>query len=173
MADEDKENEENPEAGKTKSNKKGIIIIAVAVVLAIALSVGATIYFLGGDDRAETPEDVSEDAEVAVEKGPAVYLDVKPPFLVTFDVGGRQRYMQVYVSVSSRVQSALDALEYHMPLIRSKLISTYSGQKFEELQTPEGKLALQSQTLSVINDALENEGAEGIEAVYFTNFVLQ
>jgi len=173
VADEEQKDEENQETGAGKSSKKAIIIIVIAVILAIGLSVGATVYFLGSGEDSDVPEEVSEEDLTPIEKGPAIYLDVKPPFLVTFNVEGRQRYMQIYVSVSSRIQSALDVMEYHMPLIRSKLITTYSDQNFEELQTPEGKRSLQSQTLKVINDVLDNEGSKGIEGVYFTNFVLQ
>jgi len=168
VAEEDQKAEENPK-GEGKSKKKLIIIIALVAVLAIGLSVGATIYLLGGSE----PEVIAEDVIAEPTKEPAIYLSINPPFLVTFNVDGRQRYMQISVSVSSRDGGALDTLEYHMPLILSKLRSMYGAQVFDEIKTDSGKLALQSKTVDVINEILAAEGASQIENVYFTNFVLQ
>ncbi len=169
MAEDDKKNEGQEEGGKSK--KKIIIIIAIVVILSIGLSVGATLFFLKGDSG-----DAAQQAEVPAEeiKKPAVYLDVKPPFVVTYDVSGRQRYMQVFVSIQSRDQSSLDLIELHMPLIRNKLIMLFSGQDFEKLQTPEGKESLRTDSLSLINEMLEKEASDTtVEQVLFTNFVMQ
>lgn len=166
MAEEN--NEEVPENG-SKSKKKLIITIVLVAVLAAGLSVGVTLFLLMGDDEKE--EEI-ETPEVVV-KTPTSYMNINPAFLVTYNVDGRQRYMQVSLSVSSRDTSAFASLEYHMPLIRSKLISTYSGMDFNLIKTEAGKLDLQSQTVSVINTVLESEGKGQIENVYFTNFVLQ
>lgn len=174
MAEEENKAEEEQEEQESggKSNKKLIIIIVVVAFLAIGLSVGATLFLLGGDgDEAE--EAVESEVVVEQVKLPASYFDIKPAFLVTFNVGGRQRYMQISLSVSSRDASVFDALEHHMPLIRSKLISTYGSQKFEEIETNDGKLMLQAKTIEVINNVLDGEGEPPIENVFFTNFVLQ
>ena len=168
MAEEDQKAEESQE-GEGKSKKKLIIISALVAVLAIGLSVGATMYLLGGNE----PEVIAEDVIEEPVKEPAIYLSINPPFLVTFNVDGRQRYMQISVSVSSRDGSALDTLEHHMPLILSKLRSMYGAQVFDEIKTDSGKLTLQSKTVEVINEVLATEGTSQIENVYFTNFVLQ
>lgn len=162
--------EEGAEGGKSK--KKLIIIVAIVVVIAIGLSIGATLYFLGGDGG----EDNGADSEAPVEevKLPAVYLDIKPPFVVTYDVSGKQRYMQVFVSAQSRDQASLDAMELHMPLIRNKLIMLFSAEDFQQLQTAEGKESLRASSLALINEMLEKESSgSSIEQVLFTNFVMQ
>jgi flagellar FliL protein len=169
--EESKAAEDQEGQGEGKSKKKLIIIIVLVSILAIGLSVGATLFLLGGDSS-----DESEDAEVVVEevvKEPATYLSITPPFLVTYNVEGRQRYMQISVSVSSRDATALDALEHHMPLIRSKLLTSYAGQSFDEVKTDAGKVALQAKTVEVINGVLESEDSGQIENIFFTNFVLQ
>jgi len=172
VAEEDKTEEaqggDQPTGGKSK--KKLVIIIVIVTLLAIGLSVGVTVFLLGSDGSED-----SEEIEIIEEpvKLPAAYMEINPPFLVTFDVEGRQRYMQVYVSVSSRDPAVFDAIDHHMPLIRSKVISSYSAVKFDEVQSDDGKLALQVKTIEVINGVLEGEGAPLIENVFFTNFVLQ
>ncbi len=162
--------EEGAEGGKSK--KKLIIIVAIVIIVSIGLSIGATLFFLNGDDS----EDGGAEGDAPVEevKLPAVYLDIKPPFVVTYDVSGKQRYMQVFVSAQSRDQASLDAMELHMPLIRNKLIMLFSAEDFEKLQTPEGKESLRASSLALINEMLEKESnGSSIEQVLFTNFVMQ
>jgi len=170
VAEEDNNTESNNE-GEDKPKKKLMIIIAIVSVIAIAASIGVTFFLLGDDESSDVVEEIVEEVEESL--APASYSSINPPFLVTFNVDGRQRYMQISMTVSSRDASALDALEHHMPFIRSKIISTYSGLDFAAIQTEEGKEALRLQTVTVMNEVLEGEGAAGIENVFFTNFVLQ
>jgi flagellar FliL protein len=166
VAEEQKAEETQESGGKSK--KKLIIIIVLVAILAVGLSVGVTLFLLTGSDE-KSEEAVPEE----VIKTPASYLEIKPPFLVTFSVEGRQRYMQISLSVSSRDASVFTGLEYHMPLIRSRLLSTYGGMNFDVIKTEAGKVELQTKTVEVINSVLESEGKGQIENVYFTNFVLQ
>lgn len=163
------DNTEQTEETGPKSKKKLIIIIALVGILAVGLSVGVTLFLLT-DSSDSVEEDVVPEEEL---KEPASYLDIKPPFLVTFNVDGRQRYMQISLSVSSRDASVFNTLEYHMPLIRSRLISTYGGMDFNLIKTEPGKVDLQLKTVEIMNTVLESEEAGQIENVYFTNFVLQ
>lgn len=168
VAEENKvEGGEEGEEQQAPSSKKKLIIIIALAVLVLAVAGGAT-FFLMGDDASE---DTAEEPEVVI--APAIYLDLSPPMLATLSVDGKQRYMQVSLNVMSRDQAALDAVEYHMPVIRSKLNSVYGSIDFKLAQTIEGKEALREETLSVINGVLEAEGEVLIEAVYFTNFVMQ
>lgn len=169
MAEEEKKEQEE---GEKKSGKKTIIIIAIIALVAIGASVGVTLMLLGGDESAES-EEGAETAEQVEVKLPAIYMNLEPPFLITLNVDGRQRYMQVHVAVSSREQGPLDAVDHHLPLIKSRINSLYSRQDFEEIQTEAGKQALREQTLNLINEVLEGEGESPIENVFFTNFVLQ
>jgi flagellar FliL protein len=169
VAEEDKK-EEQGEEGEKKS-KKGLIIIIVGVLVAIGASVGVTLFLLGGNGSSEGEEGATEEIEEV--KVPSIYYEVKPAMLTTFSVGGRQRYMQIHLSVSSREQASIDAVEHHLPLLKSRLNSLFSQQKFDEVQTDAGKLALRESTLNLINEVLEAEGETPIESVFFTNFVLQ
>ncbi len=169
---EEKAAEEAPE-GK-KSNKKMMIIIAIVAVLAIGVSVGVTVFLLGGKTDAATAEPAAPAEPVKKE---AIYYDIttsKSPFIVTFNVNGHQRYMQAFVTALIRDQSVADALEQHKPIIRSRIISLYGAQDFEKLQTAEGKEALRKATLDTINKMLEDQGVtETVEQILFTNFVMQ
>lgn len=153
--------------GKSGGKKKLIIIIALVLVL---LGGGAATYFLlfsGSDDSAES-------AEAALANEPSTYLALDPAFTVDFMVDGKQRYVQLNMSVKSKNVEQINAVTLHMPLIRNSLVLLFSSQSFDELQTADGKMALKNAALNAINGILEQEtGQGGIDAVLFTNFVMQ
>lgn len=155
------------EEGKSNGKKKLIIIIALFLVL-----VGggvATYFFLfsGSDDSAKS-------AEEALANEPSTYLALDPAFTVDFMVGGKQRYVQLNMSLKSKSVEQINAVTLHMPLIRNSLVLLFSSQSFDELQTADGKMALKTAALDAINGILEQEtGQGGIDAVLFTNFVMQ
>ena len=174
MADEDLDvtAEEGAKGGKGK-----LIIIIVAAVLVLAIGGGAAFFLLSDSseddaaaaDSAETSQDVG-----AAATGPAIYLKLDPAFVVDFIVDGKQRYLQLNLTVKSRDQAQIDAIKIHMPLIRNSLVLLFSSQVFSELQSTEGKLALKDASVESINTILQQEtGAAGVEDVLFTNFVMQ
>lgn len=171
-----KKNEEAQESGEAKpaGGKKKLIILILVGLVTVGLSVGATIFFLGGSSKDDAEAESAEaHAEGEHAKAAALYLDIVPSLLITLDANGRQRYMKVDVSLQARDKAALDAVNLHMPLIRSRVLSTYSNINFAEIQTEPGKLKMLENTLAVINEVLKGEGAPLIDNVFLTNFVLQ
>ncbi|MBU6949873.1 flagellar basal body-associated protein FliL [Hahella sp. HN01] len=172
----DNSGEGGEESGKSGGmSKKLLIIIVLILVIAIGASVGVTMMLLksspdegGGDTTAEGGE------PAAPVKAEAIYYDMRPPLVVTFDYKGKQRFLQASISLLTRNQGVLDGVELHMPVIRNRLINLYSGKDFEGVQTDQGRQDLLSESKEVINTALKEQGVNGeIEQVLFTNFVLQ
>jgi len=168
VADDKKPEDEQESDDQAVSPKKKIIIIVALVVAVLAIAAGVAFFLMGdggeGDDA---------DSEAALDHLPALYMEVSPAILATLTVDGRQRYMQVSLSVMSREQAGLDAVQYHMPSIRSKLNGVFGAADFKMAQTVEGKEAIRAQALKTINNVLTAEDESLIEAVYFTNFVMQ
>ncbi|MGO2353151.1 MAG: flagellar basal body-associated FliL family protein [Marinomonas foliarum] len=155
------------EEGKSGGKKKLIIIIALFLVL-VGGGAGAYFFLFSGSD------DSAESAEAALANEPSTYLALDPAFTVDFIVGGKQRYVQLNMSIKSKNVEQINAVTLHMPLIRNSLVLLFSSQSFDELQTAEGKMALKNAALDAINGILEQEtGQGGIDAVLFTNFVMQ
>ncbi|MCQ4263655.1 flagellar basal body-associated protein FliL [Stutzerimonas stutzeri] len=156
-----------------KGRLKLIIVIVVAMLVAVALSVGGTLYFMGkGDDLGGSKSE--EAAAVVSGKQPAIYEVLMPAFVVNFNHKGRQRYMQVSIALMTRDQAALDALKVHMPLLRNRLVMLLSSQDFEALKTPVGKEMLRQQATASVQELAQKEiGKLAVEQVLFTNFVLQ
>ncbi|UUY07186.1 flagellar basal body-associated protein FliL [Pseudomonas sp. J452] len=160
-----------------KSKLKLIILIGVALLLAIGLSVGATLFLLGKGDSKEQ-EDVAAEEGAAESAAPvkklAIYEQIAPAFIVDFNHQGRKRYMQVSVALMARDQAELDALKVHMPVLRNRLVMMFSGQDFATLLTPLGKEMLRQQATTTVQELAQKEtGKMVVEQVLFTNLVLQ
>jgi len=164
------ENTTADEAPAKKGKLKLIILLVVIVVLAVALSIAGTLWFLGGgipgmgsdDNGSEEPEFVASS-----------YVDMDDALVTTVRTDGRQRYAQVYVSFEAKNPEALEAIELHMPLLRSELTTVLSNAGFTELQRPEGRAELAGTMTERVNQVLEQEQEPVIEAVLFRNFVVQ
>ena len=151
-----------------KGKLKLIILIAVAVLLAIGLSVGATWYFVSSPKSEPAPV---VDANI---KLPAIYEPMAPAFVVNYNANGRQRYMQVSMTLQARDQNDLNALKVHMPVIRNNLVMLFSGQTFDDLATPVGQEILRQKATATVQEVAQKElGKVVVDQVLFTNFVLQ
>lgn len=169
--------DDGEEAPKGKS--KLILIIIIAVVV-IGVGVGAALFLMGGDDEAAEEEGAeeaaAEEAAPTVDaKAPAMYIKMKPEFIVNYQVGPRQRYLQIYMEAMTRSPQVAEALEMHSPMIRSNIIRIMSEQEFEFLRTPDGRTQLREMITEEVRRIVEQEtGIEGaVEEVLFTNFVMQ
>lgn len=154
----------------TKGKLKLIIMIVVALLLAIGLSVGATWFFMHG---AQSKPDAAAET-VPVGKQAAVFEAMAPAFVANYNQNGRQRYMQVSITMQGRNQADLDALKVHMPVIRNNLVMLFSGQDFATLASPVGQEMLRQKATASVQEVAQKElGKVAIEQLLFTNFVLQ
>jgi flagellar FliL protein len=155
----------------TKGRLKLIIVIVVALLLAIGVSVGATWYFMHSA-QSKPAAAVAETA--AIGKQPAIFESMAPAFVANFNQNGRQRYMQVSITMLARNQADLDALKVHMPVIRNNLVMLFSGQDFATLASPVGQEMLRQKATASVQEVAQKElGKVVIEQLLFTNFVLQ
>ena len=161
-------------AAPAKKSRKGLVIILVAVVLVLGGGTAGALYALGmlGGGGAEQTAATEEPAEP--EKAQAVYVSLDPAFTVNFRGGAGARFLQVAVEAMTRDPAMEEHIKRHMPVIRNDLTMLFSSKSARELATVEGKEALREETLASIQKVLEAEaGNKGIEAVYFTSFVMQ
>ena len=128
------DNQDEAEAGKGKS----LIPLIGIVVVAIAASVGATVFFLGGS------EETQEVAEVVEEKKQAIYHNLRPPFIVNYLDGNKPRYLQVDVTLMARDEEVVENVLDHTPIIRAQLIDLLTDQSFADLQSHSGNYCCES-----------------------------
>lgn len=178
MAEENEEQvtEEQEESTEKGGGKKTLIIIVAIVVLALSASVGGTLFMLGFFDSSdeEVVEEETAVEEVEEKRPAAIYFPIKPAFVVNFPSRGKQRYLQVDVTILTRDIAIFDAMQKHMPLIKNRLNMLMSSETYEDLQTEEGKELMRQRSLQALQEIMQTEmGKDGVEEVLFTNFVMQ
>lgn len=103
-----------------------------------------------------------------------LYLALDPAFVVNFQDNESLRFLQIEVQVMAFEQSDLDALVASTPVVRDALVTLFSDQAFESVSTRQGKERLREQALAELRRIVrERTGKDGLEAIYFTSFVMQ
>jgi flagellar FliL protein len=110
------------------------------------------------------------------------YLAMEP-FVVNVQDGARVRFMQVKVQVMSTNPQVLEALKLHTPALRDAMIMLLAHQNAAAIQSVEGRENLRAEALAAAAAVLTQvTGADpganpaagaGVEAVYFTDFIIQ
>lgn len=107
------------------------------------------------------------------EKVSTSYLDIKPSIVTNYGGVGKLSYFKSDISLRV-VSSDEERVMWHLPYIRSELVSLFSRQDEVALTTREGKEGLRQQALEAVQKVLqEEEGAPLIEDLLFTNFIIQ
>jgi flagellar FliL protein len=174
------ENEEVVEQ-KQKSKKPWVFIITIVFLVLILLggSVMGALYYAGVFSDKPAVEQSGEEGDVAEEIDeqplqPAIYVPLDPPFVVNFEGDGRVRFLQITAEAMTRHQEVVELVQKHMPVIRNNLVLLFSSQTYENLSTLDGKENLRAAALEELQKILEEEtGEPGVEALYFTSFVMQ
>ncbi len=180
MADEDGDDLELAES-KGKGSIGKLIILIVSAVLLLGGGAGAGLYFTGAlasaekvsaDDEDEMEEEEEEEEKAA--KAAAIYVDLHPAFTINLQSKSKARFLQASVQVLTRDAEVEAQIKQHSPMIRNKLMLLLSGKTSQELSTVEGKETLQQEARSAIDKVLKSENSKGgVEAVFFTSFVMQ
>ncbi|WP_236236350.1 flagellar basal body-associated protein FliL [Pseudomonas faucium] len=153
-----------------KGKLKLILLLVLALLLAVGLSVGATWFIMHKSEPAPAADPAAANVKPA-----AIYEPLAPAFVVNFNQNGRQRYMQVSITLQGRNQADLDALKVHMPVIRNNLVMMFSGQGFDSLAgSPVGQEMLRQKATAMVQEVAQKEvGKPVVDQLLFTNFVLQ
>ncbi len=162
-------------AAPEPKGKKKLLFIIIGALVVIGIAVGITLFLIMGDAGGGSDEEAEASTETATStKAPAQYIKLKPEFVVNFQVGPRQRFLQVFIEVMTRNGAVASGLEEHSPRIRSEIIRVISQNDFEQLRTAEGRSALQAAIADVLKQIMREEiGTDEIEQVLFTNYVMQ
>ena len=160
------------EAQAAKRRKRLIYGVIAAAVLVLVLG-GIIIWLLLREPDSEIQAAQAAQNPEAVDQR-AIYYPLGQNFTMNYDVRGRQRYLQVQVTLMLRDNAAVQSIELHQPSIRNTLVGLFSDQVFEDLQTPEGRELLRQDALRGVQSVLEQEiGRPVVEQVLFTHFVMQ
>lgn len=146
-----------------------ILLSFIAAVLG-----GVMVSFLSGG-RA-VPQGQSGAAPASVT--PLYYTLPQEVMVNVLDQSGRQRFLQVGVSMMTHDPDMLEQLKKHSPMIQDRLVMLFSAQSYSALRSPEGKEMLRVQALKTVRQVLSRDpegpaGQRGVEDLFFTSFVMQ
>lgn len=158
-------------------NKKIIIIMVAVQIVVLIAAVGGTWFFM----HEPTPEPIAAldgDGEVVEEsvsdKKEPVYYSMPPSFVVNLQNERSIRFLMVEIDLMSRDDDVFSRIEQYEPRIRNDLLMLFSKLDRAAIATAEQRQGLQAEALETINGVLLSEsGKDGVEAVYFTKFVIQ
>ena len=195
MADEEIEAGED---GK-KSSILTYILIGVGVIVALAITVVATMYFVGffDPDSAERIEETVQQLEMdAAEarqraedlaKGPDketldspeltrfenTYMEIERPLVA--NIVSSRKVMQIKVAIMTHYDDRVVAnMEKHEFAIRSEMLDVMRKIDEARLSDPNFRADLAEQLKLAVNSVLEKyEDFGGVEEVMFTEFVVQ
>lgn len=172
--DERPDAEKQADAQKKKADRKQLLILIGLGLLTVLLSVGGTLVAVHLMQDPEQGGEQATEESLEIPERPAIYYPLNPPLVVNFSARGRQRLLQLEITLMMRDGSVINAIELHQPMIRNSLVLLIGGHTYEELQSAEGKELLRQKCLQEIQRLLKKEiGRPGIEQVLFTNFVMQ
>ncbi|MGA0432506.1 MAG: flagellar basal body-associated FliL family protein [Luminiphilus sp.] len=186
------------EEGK-KSPILGYVLIGVGVIVALAITVLATMYFVGyfDPDSAERIEatvqqlemDAAEARQRAEElaKGPSketldspeltrfenTYMEIERPLVA--NIVNSRKVMQIKVAIMTHYDDRVVAnMEKHAFAIRSEMLDVMRKIDETRLAEPNFRGDLAEQLKIAVNSVLEKyEDFGGVEEVMFTEFVVQ
>jgi len=105
----------------------------------------------------------------------AIYLPIKPAFVVNYGGVGPLKYIKAEVSVRLSSAQAADGVRHHLPYIRNNLVMLFARQTNETLDSQVGKEALRRDALAEVRKILlQEDGVEdGVVDVYFNTLIIQ
>lgn len=192
------------EAPKKKGKMKGILMMLLMAIVFAGGGVGAGLYAAGAGLVGGHKEEVEEDPNapklvkkeghggdeghgekktlpvgLETDKSPdptkykASYYTFEQPF--TANLRDSDGFTQVGLGASTFYdQKVIDNIKDNEMPIRSAILMALSQQDSFTISTPEGKLKLQKELKTAINDVLKQRtGFGGIDNVYFTTLVVQ
>ena len=150
--------------------RRAPLVIGLIVAL---LAVGAGGYLLLARRTAHTSSGATKGAppkDVRAE----LYLPLDPAFVVNFRDNESLRYLQVGVTLMSHDPDAIGVAKSSDPVIRDALVSLFSNQDYSIISDTAGREKLQTEALAAVRKIVQARlGRPGIDALYFTSFVMQ
>ncbi|MEI7035946.1 flagellar basal body-associated FliL family protein [Fulvimonas yonginensis] len=155
-----------------KKSRSPLVIGLVVALLAVSGVCAYTLAALRTHGKAEATAKTAEAAPVKTQ--PEYFLPLDPAFVVNFRDDDSMRYLQVGVTLMSHDPSDLDVVKSVDPIVRNALVMLFSRQDYTVLSDPAGKQKLQAEALDAVRKIVAaRTGKPGIDAVYFTSFVMQ
>jgi flagellar FliL protein len=153
---------------------KSKIILIVAAVGVLLIAVAATWWLTKAAAPAVMPGEGDEVVAGAPVMNAPEYYSLSPNFVVNLQGERSSRFLMVEMELMSRRDDTFSGVEQYAPRIRNDLLMLLSKLDRDSIATVEQRQKVQADALEVINSVLKEEsGKGGVDAVYFSKFVVQ
>lgn len=106
--------------------------------------------------------------------GSSPFIPLNPPIIVNIMDGAKIRHMQVIIEIKLTDPANAEKIDLHKGPIRHELILLLSSQDAGTISSALGKEQLRKDALAAAQKVLQElEGEPIIDALYFTNFIIQ
>ncbi len=106
--------------------------------------------------------------------GSSPFIALNPPIIVNIMDGNKIRHMQVIIEIKLTDPAKAAKVDLHKGPIRHELILLLSSQDAATISSAKGKEQLRKDALQAIQKVLQKlEDDPIVEALYFTNFIIQ
>lgn len=155
---------------ESSNGSKKLIWIMVFLVLLSSAGAAAALYMVMGRD---TDTDTSEAQQVTERQAP-IFLRIEPFTVNLADDTHGSRLLYVGVTLRVGEEQSKELLDEHMPQVRSRLLTLFSGKQATELTSPEGKQQLANEVIDRLSVPMtENQPPLDLREVLFTEFIVQ
>ena len=145
--------------------------LLIGVVVLLLAGIGGYVVFT---QRAAQGGTHATKGEVAKVSRAELYLPLDPAFVVNFRDDDSLRFLQVGITLMAHDQAAIDTAKAAEPVLRDAMVSLLSSQDYTVIGSAAGRQKLQAQALVAARKVVQARlGRPGIDALYFTSFVMQ
>ncbi len=145
--------------------------LLVGVVVLLAGAGGGYMWYAQHSAQAKAHADKQSAVKVVKAE---LYLPLEPAFVVNFRDEESMRYLQVGVTLMAHDDAAIATAKGAEPVIRDAMVSLLSSQDSTVISSIAGRQKLQAQALAAVQKVVQARlGRPGIDALYFTSFVMQ
>lgn len=103
----------------------------------------------------------------------SLYYAIDPPLVVNFEDGSVVRFLQITMELMAHDPKTIDSVQKNLPLIRNNLLLLMSNRNYQSMMSREGKEGLRKEALTEVNAVQKKQGAEAVDDLLFTTFVVQ
>lgn len=112
-------------------------------------------------------------AEEGDAAGQVEYVEVNPEIVTNIGDKGRLRYLRVKVTLRVSRPGSAEAVHYHMPFVRDRLIRILGDQDPDRALDPEIKQTVRATALAELNAFFSGLDGAQVDDLLFTEYLIQ
>ncbi|MGM0535179.1 MAG: flagellar basal body-associated protein FliL [Pseudomonadota bacterium] len=157
---------------KSRGGSRKLLWSMMVLLILSSSAAAVALYMVFNQPDSETQS--AANAQVAPEQKTPIFLPIEPFTVNLADDDYGPRLLYTGLSLKLDDEQGKEILEEHMPQVRSRLLTLFSGKQASELTSPGGKQRLAEEVIAALEAPMsENQPDLTIDDVLFTEFIVQ